>query len=536
LVDDNKGFFDDLKEQLEHHGYEVQWRESAEMLSAPAVNVFDVLLLDQRLPRKSGLELLQELRRQGVQAPVILITEHGTPDAQIEANLLGVFEFLAKPLDMEGPALDELRRALDRAVQASQMRKPVLLPVDPGSKGTRLVGLAAQGPMSEVYTQIGVAAAAARRDNPVLILGETGTGKDLIARVLFQKSDRKTGPFLRCKCAAFHEKELEEELFGYRGSDRQKIGAFEKADGGALVLDDLGETSRAVQAKIVRAITEGLVICGGTGKEIQTDVWVIGCDLRPIVSELYFQFRTKIHLPRLHDRGPGDLDLLADHFLEQAAAEDKAWVTSFHEQARTALRRYHWPGNVRELQQVIRTAVLLCRGPQVTAADLRLGPAGCLEGEVSAYLQRAIRAASRTGRAALFPFLRGALERELVLDVWIETDGSLEETARRVGLAESDVRRILQEIGITPAAPDHSGERRPLPPSREKAWRLYLWAQQVDPALAGAPCAKIFHWLATKLAREGEGRQGLPEKCESFERYVREASAHYRGEEDGSRP
>jgi DNA-binding NtrC family response regulator len=537
LVDDQRDFCDLLKLELRQHGYEVECRESAEMLSAAEVNGFEVLLLDQIIPPTTGIEFLRELRGQGVQTPVILITEHGTPDIQIEAKMLGAFEFITKPLAMDGPTLEPLRRVLDQAVQASQMRKPVLLPADPSPEGMRLAGPLAQGPMSKVYDCIGVAAAAARRDNPVLIVGEMGTGKTLLARALWHHSARKTGPFLPCMCAAFREKELEEELFGYQGSDRQKIGLFEKLDGGTLLLDGPSETSRAVQAKIVRAITDGVVIWGGTGKEIKTDVWVIGCDLRPFVSELYFQFRTRIEVPALRYRGNAEVDVLADHFLKRvAAAENKPWIKSFHEKARAALRGYHWPGNVRELEQVIRMAVLLCRENPVTAADLKLGPAGCTAGEVSTYMQRAIQAASRAGQLALFPYLLAILERELACHAWIDTDGQLDETARRVGLAESDVLRILQENGFPATARSDAAARKPLPPSREKAWRLYRWALEQAPALRGAPYAKVFQWLTAKLAMDEEDRQGLPEKSETFERYVREAFAYYREDNPDLQP
>jgi two-component system nitrogen regulation response regulator GlnG len=523
--------------ELGQHGYEVECRESAEMLSAAEVNGFEVLLLDQKIEPTTGIEFLRELRGQGVQTPVILITGHGDPDLQIEAKMLGAFEFITKPLAMHGPTLEPLRRVLDQAVQASQMRKPVLLPADPGPEGTRLAGLPAQGPMSEVYDRIGVAAATARRDNPILIVGEMGTGKTMLARALWNHSARKTGPILPCLCAAFREKELEEKLFGYQGSDGRKVGLFEQLDGGTLLLDGPGETSKAVQAKILQAITDGVVICGGTGKEIKTDVWVIGCDLRHFGSELYFQFRTRIDVPALCKRGNAEVDKLADHFLMQvAAAENKPWITSFHEKARAALRGYHWPGNVRELAQVIRMAVLHCRENPVTAADLKLGPAGCTAGEVSAYMQQAVQAASRAGPLALFPYLLAILERELVCPAWIDTHGQLEETARRVGLPELEVLRILQENGLPATARSDAAARKPLPPSREKAWRLYLWALKQDPTLRGAPYAKVFQWLTAKLAMDEEDRHGLPEKCETFERYVREAIAYYREEDPDLQP
>ncbi|MCI0455875.1 MAG: sigma-54 dependent transcriptional regulator [Gemmataceae bacterium] len=530
LIDDEQDFCDLLREELAGHGYEVVRRESVEGPGAPAageVDHFDVLLLDHELPGKKGIQFLQELRQQGVQMPVIFITGHGTADMAIEAWRLGVVDFCTKPVDFcakpdeqRDPLLDKLRRALARATETARLiKEPVRLPGDAGTEGPVLLGDPGREPMAEVYRRLGTAAKDAARDRPVLIVGSTGTGKDLVARHLFHRSARHHQPFLKVKCTAFQNDDLEIELFGSEGDDRRQIGAFEQAHGGAVLLDDAGETSRAVQAKILRVIDEGTVIRGGRGTRVPVDVWVIACALRDFDSELYYRLTPPIRLPPLCERGE-DILRLAHHFLDQATQAGKqSQVRSFHEQALEKLRAYPWPGNARELQQTVRMAVLLCQGVQVTAADLKLGPGGSSEREVSSHLQRAIEAALKTGQRGLYSFLNELLTRELVRLAWTMKDRSLEGAADLAGLPPAELKGRLRDLlGIV--AEEGMPAARPLTPSREKAWRLYEWARAQNPELTSD--AAVFHWLQDRTEK-GE----LPEKCDTFERYLREARAYY---------
>jgi len=384
------------------------------------------------------------------------------------------------------------------------------------------------GPMSEVFRRIGVAAAAAGRDRPVLIVGETGTGKDLVARALFHYSARRDCPFLKVKCAAFHEKELEAELFGHEGVDGQQVGVFEKAHGGAVLLDDIGETSRLVQANVLQAINDGVIVRGGRGTKVAVDVWVIACALHDFDSELYYRLTPPVRLPPLRERGE-DLDQLARHFLEKAAAQEKRPVRTFHGQALEKLRRYHWPGNVRELQQAVSTAVLLCREAQVTVAELKLGPGSGMEAEVSTHLRRAIQAALSSGRTDLHSFLTELLERELAHLAWVAAGGSLEGAASLAGLSPTELQRTLRDrLGIDPRHHE-TGEKsltpaRGLPPSRLKAWQSYHLALERNPSLEGHTDADVFQWLQCDPRTDSDD---LPDKCETFERYLREARAYY---------
>jgi DNA-binding NtrC family response regulator len=525
LIDDNRDFHDELLRALAPRGYLVEWWPSAEddagERGPAAVCAFDVLLLDNRLPGKKGIEFLEELRQQGVQTPAILITEHYNPNLEIDARKLGVCDFIFKPPPSpDGRSLDPLLGALWKAAEAARlMKERVILPADPGTEGTRLVS-APDSVMSDVYNLVARAAREAGRDKPVLITGEAGTGKDVIARALFQASRRKAGPLLKVPCADRNEKELEEELFGYRGSDRTRGGAFEKAHGGALLLDDLDRASRSVQAKVRRANADGLVICGGTGGETPVDVWVIACAHRDFDPECHFRFR-RIPLPRLQDRGAADVDLLADHFLRQAAAsESKPWLTGFSEPARVALRRHHWPGNVAEMREVVLRAVCLCEGVcEVTPQDLKLTPRDTLSAEIRAHLQRAIQEAAHSGQADLSCLL-GFLKEELVYHVRKQTSVNPEVIAAHTGLAVSDVQQILGDRagGSAPAPP-----KRDLPLSRQKVWRAYQDALLVNPSLVGEPDVRLFEWLR---AQPG-GLEGLPKKFGTFQRYLTAARTYY---------
>jgi two-component system nitrogen regulation response regulator GlnG len=531
LIDDDRVFSELLRESLRPNGYEVEWWESVEDSPAPAeFGRFDVLLLDNWLRGRSGkkgIEFLADLRREGVRIPVIMITEHGTPDLRIEATKLGAAEFVPKPLALvDERSLESLRQRLERAVESSRfMKERVLLPTDPGTEGTRLIGACGSGPMAEVYDLIGRAAGEPDRDKPVLITGEAGTGKDMIARVLFQHSERP-GPFLKVKCGAFHdEKQLEEELFGYEGSDRRTVGKFEQAHGGAVLLDDLAETSRSVREQVLQVIHDGLVIRGGSGVKVAIDVWVIGCTSRDLGPEFYSHFRTRIHLPRLQRRGE-DVDQLADEFLKRAAALEKPWVQSFDDEARAALRNYDWPGNVRELKHEIGLAVRRCQGDRITTHDLRLGAGGAREWEVSAHIRQAIHAAALSGRSDLYAFLEEKLKRELVSHLW-GGGHAAEEIARRTGLPESEVSAVFGRLGIDPDP--EANPVKSLSPRKEVAWRHYLWACETEPALVGEPLAKVYRWLQEKDPDD------LPDTFDTFARYIRAAQAHYGCQRNGSR-
>jgi DNA-binding NtrC family response regulator len=464
LVDDDADFSALLAEALGRHGHEVRWVDGAEpaleLLTPGRPDGPDLALLDHCLPRMHGLELLEELRRRGAHLPVLLLTGRGTADVAIRAAKLGAFRYLPKPDDLDR----SLARLLESVGEAAEVARlsgdPVRLPGD-GGPGEALLGQSDR--MCAVYEQIGLAA---RADGPVLIVGETGTGKELVARALFQHSGRSGRPLLRINCSAFDEAGLDDELFGYEAgaypeAGRPLAGLLEQADGGGVLLDHVSHLGRPTQARLLRLLQEGVVQRGGRGaRPLPVDVRVLACSAAglppdgPLGPELHFLLaRSAIHLPPLRERGD-DVLLLADHFLANSAADLGRPARSFHPRARAKLRGHAWPGNVRELQVVVHQAVLTCRRAEVGPDEVRLGAP---------------------------PSLRPAREEE-------------------------------------------GAEARRLPPSREKAYQLFRWALEQSPDLADRSDAEVFDWLQRDPRVEGEG---LPDRSDTFERYLREARTHY---------
>ena len=454
LIDDDTEFSPELARSLAEHGHQVRWLECAEeglALLAGEPAGFDVLLLDQCMPRMHGLELLAELQRRAIGLPVLLFTSQGTADVAIRASKLGAFRYLPKPADLEPASLVPLLRLAEEAVGQ--------VPVGPKPEDDSLLGQSEA--MRALYEQIGLAAG---HDEPVLILGEAGTGKETVARTVHRYGERG-GPLVRVNCLAFDDERLEDELFGHEAGAYPEAGprpgAFEEADGGAVLLDRFHLLGLPAQARIARLIREGVVQRDGRGAlPREARVRVLACSgedvraalaARRIDPELYHLLeRTTITVPPLRERG-ADVLLLADHFLRRAAVSSRRPARSLTSPARERLMAHDWPGNLPELQGVVRRAVQTCRRAEVGSSDLMIEP-------------------------------------------------SVRDESDAVG------------AGAT------------LPPSREVAYRLFLWAVEREPALAGRTDADVFRWLRNDPRGEGDG---LPASCETFRRYLREARAHH---------
>src|SRR5262249_15418422 len=320
----------------------------------------DVILLDLGLPDQSGLEVYQHIRRIDARIPVIFVTMAKTADAAIEAMKEGAYDYLFKPLDPHG-----LRRVVGEALEvARRMRQPAVVAEtapDPDVDGA-IVG--ACPAMREVYKAIGRVAA---QDVPVLITGEIGTGKELVARAIYQHSARAKAPFLTLNSAAIPEQLLESELFGHEkgaftGADRRRIGKFEQVSGGTLFLDEVGDMPLAVQAKVLRVLQEQAFERVGGNETVRTDVRLIAATHRDLKTwseqgkfrpDLYYRLNVfAIHLPPLRERGD-DLAALVRHFVRRFSRELGRDVQDVAPEALARLRAYSWPGNIRELQSVL---------------------------------------------------------------------------------------------------------------------------------------------------------------------------------------
>ena len=367
IVDDESSMREMLLIALGDEGWEVHAaRDGDQALAMLAKQAVDVLVSDIRMPGVDGLELLGRVREQSPRTEVILITAHASTDSAIEAVRLGAYDYVTKPFDVEELKVT-VRHALE---QQALQRENVLLRGELGRRHGfgNLIG--DSGAMHRVFDLI-------RRvkdsTSTVLIIGESGTGKELVARAIHYNGDRSDAPFVAVNCAALPAQLLESELFGhvkgaFTGADRHKEGLFEAADGGTILLDEIGDMPIEMQPKLLRVLEDRLVRQVGSTRDTPVDVRVLAAtnqDLRAAFGDgrfredLYYRLNViQIDLPPLRER-PEDILLLADHFFERLASEIGREVDGISPEARLALCGYTWPGNVRELVNAIRHAITM---------------------------------------------------------------------------------------------------------------------------------------------------------------------------------
>ncbi|MEW6198978.1 MAG: sigma-54 dependent transcriptional regulator [Planctomycetota bacterium] len=371
-----------LRQKLEERGYRVTEAETGQVaLGLLAEGAFDLILLDYRLPDVTGLDVLHAVRQIDHDVVVIMMTAYSTIETAVEAIKLGAFNYIVKPFQME-----ELLLTVDKGLETTQLRREVRELRRHLHEQFGIDAIIGRDPsmlrLFETIKQV-----ARTGVSTVFLRGETGTGKDLVARVIHHNSDRAAAPFVNITCTALSESLLESELFGHeRGAftdaKLQKKGLFEMADGGTVFLDEVGDMPAALQAKLLRFLEERRFRRVGGTREIGVDVRVIGATNRDLEKAIeQGQFRrdlmyrlnvVTIHLPPLRARGD-DVRLLAQHFVDRFAKEFKKPVARLSDAVYQKLRGYGWPGNVRELRNVIERAVLLCRGETLTPDDIVLG-------------------------------------------------------------------------------------------------------------------------------------------------------------------
>ncbi len=377
LVDDDQRQLELLTEVFTDHAYRVTACSGGdEALVMLDDGGFDTVVTDLKMPGLDGTTVLEAARRGDPELPVIVITGYGTVDSAIAAMKIGAYDYIEKPFDPE-----ELVYVVARAVEHYRLvRTNRELAAEVASlRPEELIGDSA--PMRQVKDMI---QRLASLDVPVLISGETGTGKELVARLLHRASTRAKGRFLAVNCAAFSEPLLESELFGHEkgaftGAVSTKKGIFEAAAGGTLFLDEVNSMSPALQARLLRVLQEGVFLRVGGTREIATDIRLLGAtnaDLKAEVEagrfrdDLYYRLNVMtIELPPLRKRGD-DIPRLAYHFLRRFAGEYGKEVTAIDSGAVARLMAHSWPGNVRELENVVGRAVIMAAGPTLTAGDL----------------------------------------------------------------------------------------------------------------------------------------------------------------------
>jgi DNA-binding NtrC family response regulator len=469
LIDDEVDFADCLREELEALCHTVECLEHAE--DGPdrlAAGHFDVVLLDNIMPRMTGLEFLRTLRGRGIKVPIVLMTGDPTSDTAIRAINLGAFDYVIKPGDVQTLARD-LQRIIVRAVEFTRPPKEVHVPGHSkavSSDGPKLVGNSK--PMLEVYTRIGQFA---DLDDPVLILGETGTGKELVAGAFHSFSSRKDKSFVALNCSAIAKELLESELFGHEkgaftGAEKLRKGMIEYADGGTLFLDEIGEMPLELQGKLLRVLQEREIRRVGGSESIPVDFRLLSATNRNLLQasregtfreDLYYRLNCiELRLPPLRER-LDDLTELVEFFLAQAAAKAGRAQPAVSEEAMAKMRAHRWTGNVRELQNTIRRAFGNCRGGPLRPEHLGLThdsgqtvaeSAPLTEDAAAAALRKAIEWAWDTNQKELWPLLRDMLERELLRLAMERLDGNQSQVAEKLGVVWNTVSKRIKAYGL----------------------------------------------------------------------------------------
>jgi DNA-binding NtrC family response regulator len=436
VVDDDAVTCRLLAEVLERDGATVVWevdpRRVFERLGEGPV---DLAILDVRMPELDGLELLPKLRQKWPELPIIIMTAFGSIDTAVQAITAGAVDYVSKPMTVE-----EIRTTARKAL--SRSRAAAVLPA--GSEA--LAGMVGRtAPMVEIYKTI---AQVAPGSSTVLILGETGTGKELVARALHEHSPRRKGAFVAVDCGALPEALLESELFGhvrgaFTGAVSDTAGLFAEAHGGTLFLDEIGDVAPALQAKLLRVLEEHQVRPVGGSRWRSVDVRVLAATNRDLAAavaagrfreDLFYRLNVvTIQLPPLRQRRE-DIPLLVEHLMRRAAHQAGKTIPGMSEAALAVLCDYHWPGNIRELANVLERAVALTQHEVLGVDDL------------SAELQQP---ASPAGGSILqgHPTL-AELRRRYIQRVLEENDGNVSRTAAILGIDRRSLYRILQRYGI----------------------------------------------------------------------------------------
>jgi DNA-binding NtrC family response regulator len=468
LIEDDPGIADTLQRVLSGEGYHVIVRTRGDDgLACARRESVNAVITDLRLPGLNGIELTRQLHAAQPRLPIILATAFGTADTAIEAMKFGAYDYLLKPFEI--PQLIELVR---KAVESNRLMSE---PVDIGAAGVARDALIGQSAvMQSIYKEIGRVAS---KPVSVLIRGETGTGKELIARALYQHSDRAGAPFIAVNCAAIPETLLESELFGHErgaftGAETRRIGRFEQADHGTLFLDEIGDMTPSTQIKLLRVLQEQCLQRVGGKESIPVDVRVIAATHRDLESAIVQkQFREDlfyrlsvvvITLPPLRSRRE-DVPDLVRYFLHKHGPPLGHPHPAIQPDAEAFLQQQPWPGNVRHLENVVRKTLLVSQGYAITVEHVRaaLSQAGVPRGapghSLGDYVEALLGEAERGERGDLHAHIIEMSERELFARAIRQAGGNQAKAARWLGVSRITMKAKLLQYGLHPHGSGRSG-------------------------------------------------------------------------------
>jgi len=465
IVDDDLSLCHFLTKALSQKGYQViPCHSGREALDVVRGQETDLILLDNKLPDRNGLEILKEIKRDHPKVSVIIMTAFGTTETAIEAMRFGAFDYILKPFE-----LDEISELVAKGLEAHQlMKRAVAIPALSEYKEDSDQMIGKSKVMQEVYKLIGQVS---ESDVTVLIRGESGTGKELVARAIYQHSRRRDRPFLAINCAAIPETLLESELFGYEkgaftGANKRRIGKFEQCDKGTILLDEIGDMSLSTQAKILRVLQEGEFERIGGNETIKVDVRLLTSTNRKLEElikegkfreDLYYRLKImSIMLPPLREHKE-DIKELTEYFFHLYNRQLGTKVSHIDPFVFEKLVSYSWPGNVRELINTINRSLILCKGEVMTVEDIIFDVVGEatsfaneeeLENTLAKMLAPLFTDILRLWGGDLHSNLLEKIEKLLVQKALAETKGNQVQTAKLLGISRNTLRNRIEKYRL----------------------------------------------------------------------------------------
>lgn len=465
VVDDDLSLCHFLTKPLSQKGYQVivchNGKQALEIINEQEV---DLILLDNKLPDRTGLEILKNIRQTHPKMPVIIMTAFGTTDTAIEAMRLGAFDYILKPFELE-----EISELVAKGLEANKlMKRAVALPAlsEYMEDSDQIIGKSKA--MQEVYKLIGQVA---ESDVTVLIRGESGTGKELVARAIYQYSRRQNAPFLAINCAAIPETLLESELFGHEkgaftGASKKRIGKFEQCNNGTILLDEVGDMTLSTQAKILRVLQEGEFERIGGNETIKVDVRVLASTNRKLEElikegrfreDLYYRLKIMtIMIPPLRER-KDDIQELTEYFFHLYKRQLGTQVSYIDPSIFKRLLAYTWSGNVRELANTVKRGLILAKGDVLTEEEIIFDEGGGvnffaseeeLEKNLNKMLDPLFSDILRFWETGLHSNLLEKVEKFLIQKALAETGGNQVQAAKLLGISRNTLRHRIEKYGL----------------------------------------------------------------------------------------
>ncbi len=443
IVDDEENIINSMTPILQDEGHVVfSGKNGEEALSFLKKNEVDLIILDVWLPDADGIELLEKIKKMYPESAAIMISGHGSIDIAVRSTRIGAFDFLEKP-----PSLDRLVTSVSNALEQVRLRRENIKLKKKSFVDDDMIGYS--NPVNEIKDII---KRAAKTNARVLITGESGTGKELVAKAIFQLSNRSDKPFLKMNCAAIPDELIESELFGHErgsftGAVGRRLGKFELADGGTLFLDEVCDMSLSAQAKVLRVLQEQQFERVGGSETITVDVRVIAAtnvDIPTAISEgkfredLYYRLNViPIHVPRLTERKE-DIEVLINYFIERFSQEHGTGKKIITEDGMEFLREYPWPGNVRELKNIIERVVIMVSTEEIKAEDIKknIGSGG----------KDQLRGVNYAGGS--LKETRESFEKDFIIAALKKNEGNVSVTAKELDIERTNLHRKIKQYNI----------------------------------------------------------------------------------------